>query len=273
MCCILHRPKGASKIAESNLKAINRINDDGWGISYIKDGILKVVKSMDMDEATKQIRELEEQDIEFLYHARYATHGDKIVENCHPYNLCNGVMFHNGKIDVHCQNKKFSDTFYFSKKADKFLKKGKTLDWLIKKFEANIGESRLAFMNNDGTIEKFGEWHDVDGCQYSKLNWQYTTSSSSDSHWWDGYGGYTKYTNVGKSAKESARVLFGLHDEGAAMKRCVENAERDKMFYTYVVRELSDVEMIKLAVTYPKLCAEYLSRQFQSAKQQQSMLY
>ena len=261
MCCIIHRPKGAKEITSYKLKEILRINSDGWGIAYHKDNTLKVVKSLKMNDAIDQIRELEKEDIEFLFHARYATHGDKDEANCHPFELSNGLLFHNGKIDVFCRNKKMSDTYYFSLKVNKYIKKNKTLSWITNKFKKQIGPSRLAFMSDTGEITKFGEWHTVDECFYSKLNWKYGNYNVGYQGYNPyGYGGYedewpaTKHINSIKPAE-------GWNYLGVDIfKECVEVCQKGDNLLQCQIKKLSERELISLAIHFPEACAKYLYR-------------
>lgn len=243
MCCILHRPKGAKEIPTSNIESIIDINEDGWGISYIKNGQLQTVKSMEMEDAIVKIRELEKENIEFLFHARYATHGDKNLANCHPYKIINGVLFHNGKITVHQRDLARSDTYYFSLKVNKYIRKNKPIEEIIKKFEKEIGPSRLAFMTNTGEVIKFGTWHEEDTCFYSKLNWKWPAKS------YYGYGGYTDYDYV-------TPKTYTYDGYKEALKSC----ENNKMIYSHDVKHMSEFDLIALASKFPSFCAEYLVR-------------
>lgn len=248
MCCIIHRLKDSDPIKEDNLKAIIKVNPDGWGISYVKDGVLKVRKSLEMDLALQQIRELEKENIEFLFHARYATHGKVIELNCHPYDLDDGVMFHNGKIDIKCRNKKFSDTYYFAKLVNKLLGQRKSLEWIMSNFKSKIDNSRFAFMHKDGTITKFGEWHDVDGNLFSKINWKWEARKY-------GYSSYGVYDWTDWDESPGQPVTSNYDD---AFEKIVKNCEDNLDLYNFLLKKLSDEELIKIAIHYPKLCAKHL---------------
>lgn len=255
MCCIIHRPKDATKIPEYNLKRIVKINPDGWGLSYYKDNIVHVVKSMDMDEAIDKVRELEDENLEFLFHARYTTHGKTNIQNCHPYEVENGVLFHNGKIKVFCRNKNMSDTYYFSLKYNKYIRKGRTIDWIIDKYKVGLGESRLAIMTHEGEIIKHGEWHEINGCSYSKKNWQWETYS------------YNKGGSKQTSSYSGAEFGWGGEYDGwlgstkSKFEETMEQAANGKIFYTYEVKNLTEEQLCELAVKYPGLCADYLHRE------------
>lgn len=257
MCCIIHRPKGAKEISLSDLERLIKVNSDGWGTSYFKDGHIKVRKSLNMDEAIAQVRELEKEDVEFLFHVRYATHGLVTLENCHPFNLTDGVMFHNGKINVYCRDKKMSDTYYFSLKVNRFFRKNKSLDWIINKFSTNLGASRTAFMSDKGEIVKFGKWHERDGCFYSKPVYTYSTYSGYEGYY-DGYG--YDWKNPGAKHIQSIQSITGARKKRSMFDIVMDACRSGVILYRYQVLELSAPELLSLAEEFPETCAEYVSR-------------
>jgi hypothetical protein len=263
MCCIIHRPKGAKKIPDSNIESIIKINSDGWGIAYIRNGTVFFSKSMKMEDAKDKIRKLEKEDLEFLFHARYATHGDKSIENCHPYKSADGLLFHNGKIDIHCHNKKFSDTYYFARKVSKYLRKGRTIESILKRFNKMIGQSRLAFITSKGKIIKHGKWYEEDGCEYSKLNWKYRYNNYYEGNDWFPYGGYgntEKYVNKVKTKTFNKFNNGNFFGKKPPFEETLDNCKQGKILYFSLVSKLTEGELMALAAEYPKLCAEYLSR-------------
>ncbi|MCZ2442248.1 MAG: class II glutamine amidotransferase [Flavobacteriales bacterium] len=122
MCCIIHRPKGAPQIKEEYIRSIIIWNGDGWGISYHNGNDIVISKSLDMKKVISKIRDLEKKDVEFLFHARYATHGKKDLINCHPYQVKPGVLFHNGTINTYIYDEDKSDTWHFAKLLNKRIK-------------------------------------------------------------------------------------------------------------------------------------------------------
>lgn len=249
MCCIIHRPVDAKAIPEDNLKSIIKINPHGWGLSYCKDKKIHIVKSMEMDDAIAAIRELEKDNIEFLFHARWATHGEKNISNCHPYDIQDGVLFHNGKINVYCRSDKMSDTYYFSLKVNKFLRKKKTIEWILNKFKSAIGPSRLAIMTTAGEVIKTGYWSTEDGCDYSKLNWKYQNNYNY------GYGGWSEYS-------AAPTVAYNSQTNKDAYELCLERCANDQMLFKFDLKKLNEKQLVTIAINYPQLAGEVLHRNF-----------
>lgn len=183
MCCIIYRPKDAPEIKKEYIEKIVKKNPHGWGIAYSDKKEVFVSKSLEMNKAIDEIRRLEKLNIEFLFHARWATHGDKDLQNCHPYDLPEAVLFHNGKINIKCPNKKMSDTWHFCNVIKKRVKRHKkSFQWIINRYKNIIGDSRLAFISKNGDVLLHGKWEELEGCKYSKVNWKYEYTYSSGNY-------------------------------------------------------------------------------------------
>lgn len=249
MCCIIHRKVGDNEIKTEYLEMILRINDDGWGCSYINNGKIITKKSMEMPKAIDYIRKLEKKNVEFLFHARYTTLGKTDINNCHPYDVENGVMFHNGQISGEYWNKDFSDSWHFAITITKFLQRKFNLDAILEKFKDRIGESRLAFLFKDGTILKYGKWHDVDGVSYSKINWKNRINNNYDYY---GYM-YEQYLDEYKQ-KENYSVSQNKYSPyQLAIKSCQET-----LIYPSMLRKLTQEEIGMLMLKFPDLFADYI---------------
>lgn len=257
MCCIIHRPKGAKTIPDKNLESIIQINPHGWGLSYHKDGKLNIVRSLKMSSAIKAIRRLEKDDIEFLFHARWATHGDKSVNNCHPFKTHRGAIFHNGQIDLKCKNEKFSDTYHFAGIVSRMQKRGRKINFIFDLFKKALGYSRLAYVSNDGDVLKYGYWTQEDGCFYSKMNWKYEAYNRSHKRDVDDYA--SMWNNLlGGSKKESASPIIPRVDVFTqVLRNCAINAP----LLQFQVGLLTEVELTTLSLNYPEACATYLLKQ------------
>lgn len=88
-------------------------NGDGWGMMYIKDNTMQVMKSMKPEELWDKYLELKQYDP--VIHMRWRTHGDTDLDNCHPYYCGHGIfLMHNGVIgDASNRFKEKSDTWHF----------------------------------------------------------------------------------------------------------------------------------------------------------------
>jgi hypothetical protein len=96
MCLIAYVPAGKSLPIE-NMKAAHFANDDGIGIMSSK-GIWKFLGRKALKKAIKTVATLEAEKIEYAIHFRYKTHGDVILQNCHPFETPNkrAYVMHNG---------------------------------------------------------------------------------------------------------------------------------------------------------------------------------
>lgn len=110
-----------------------------------------------------------------IIHFRWATHGSIGLKNCHPFHdKRRGIFFaHNGIIDIKATSDRTdSETWFrdsFLPMLDSYGWDSQTLwDWV----NVECGASRFIFMRGN-EIKRFGSWHNVGGCWYSNLNWQY----------------------------------------------------------------------------------------------------
>lgn len=243
MCCIIFRPVDAKEIDKNNIESIIDINKDGWGISYMMNGVLKVHRSMDMKTALDFIRKLEKDNIEFLFHARKATKGEKRVDNCHPYFIHNGCLFHNGTMKIPLWKIDMSDTWHFSKKMTKYIKKNRTIEWILNKFKIEINDSRLAVMTKDGDIHLHGNWIEIEGCKYSKVDWRYKTNNYS-------YG-YSNYEYNNETWKHSNN------------KREIENGN----FKIEMIKDFSHSQLLELVLNNPTTFSKFIIKNIKELKE------
>lgn len=259
MCCIIHRERNTKEIKQEYLEMIMCINSDGWGCSHIENGNIITKKSMDMNKAIKYIRILESKNIEFIFHARYTTLGKTNLANCHPYNIHNGVMFHNGQIKGNYWSKHFSDSWHFAISITKDLLRKLPLEKILEKHKDDIGPSRFAFFFKNGKIVKHGVWHEVDGVHYSKVNWKWKLNSTSTGNYTSPYCGYSGYESYGwenlyDNEGKTGEVVSDFHYQNAV------NSCKNNMIYKGLLRKLTIHEVCKLIKEYPDVFADFFYR-------------
>tara|TARA_B100000029_G_scaffold105146_1_gene95772 strand:+ start:513 stop:1724 length:1212 start_codon:yes stop_codon:yes gene_type:complete len=104
MCVIASIPAGQT-ITEEELRDMWQTNPDGGGIAFIKDGAIKVKKTLKLKTFLKWFKEIvkEHGSNDILVHMRVKTHGDVCKQNVHPFNVIQDgkplkdmVFAHNG---------------------------------------------------------------------------------------------------------------------------------------------------------------------------------
>ncbi|MCK4500297.1 class II glutamine amidotransferase, partial [Candidatus Babeliales bacterium] len=93
MCQIISVPAG-KEVNFSNLDKAQIHNKDGYGVAWYEDSIVKTYKTMSYKTFKKVLRALTP--YTKIVHLRYTTVGQTTLENCHPFPVPNGAMFHNG---------------------------------------------------------------------------------------------------------------------------------------------------------------------------------
>lgn len=112
MCLIIHR-HDATPINSALITSGIDNNPDGWGIMAAQNGRIVTVKGMDNDAFEEHLNAFG--DIPLSIHFRWATHGTKNEDNCHPFTILGGAyaVMHNGIIPIECKDKSRSDTYHF----------------------------------------------------------------------------------------------------------------------------------------------------------------
>ena len=172
MCLIINRTKD-SQVNWQAMERAARRNPDGYGVSYTNKQGLQTFKSMEWTEVRSVATRLEFQNLPFIMHMRFATHGAVTVDNCHPFDLQSHdtVMMHNGMIDTIDVPWGESD----SRVLAEFLNEHMSRDFLNDDVSIELIEevldsrNKLVFMDGEGNVtivnENLGEW--VDGVWYS----------------------------------------------------------------------------------------------------------
>lgn len=190
MCIISVSRKATNKIKDLTIDTMGNSNPHGFGFAYVKDKKIKIYKTMSLKDFKEKFSE-----INGVYpniaHYRYATHGTKNTNNCHPF-LSKDKRFafmHNGIIDESlAPNKKNED------KTDSQIFFEKCIYPIIKEFETNnegnFNEddiellqnildiyaketySRFAIICIDGTIISTNNFIKDDGIEYSNTSFR-----------------------------------------------------------------------------------------------------
>ncbi len=141
-------------------------NPHGWGIMRHQDGRLQVSKGLTRDGLDKEIASLKPGN-PYVIHYRWATHGPKTEDNCHPFEINSKLyMAHNGVISgIEIEDPLRSDSYHFATKlADLGLGHEELESEDVRQALADwIGwYNKLVFMDLTGRItiinEDAGEW-------------------------------------------------------------------------------------------------------------------
>ena len=165
MCIAIVIPKGAT-VNKDYLHNGWCGNSDGGGFAYVRNGKVKIVKSLmkwkTWEDAYYTAREANP-DSPFLVHFRIRSAGSNTADNTHPYPLKTGAVIHNGTLTGSGADwyRGLSDTAKFVEKFGEHL----TYDNVLSKklaMEAAIGYNKLAFLFNNGKFvivnEDAGHW-------------------------------------------------------------------------------------------------------------------
>ena len=187
MCIIIVKQAGV-ELKEEWMDNSAKNNPHGFGLSFVNEHTkeLEVHKTLEY-EAFKLIYEealQENPNADFVLHFRKNTCGETTEDNCHPFQVADGlVLYHNGTIkplDHKNKDEKRSDTRIFAEEIAAYLpyqwERNAAIHELIEHY---IGESKLVTMDAEGHIEiineEKGSWEE--GLWVS--NWSYFPSTRS----------------------------------------------------------------------------------------------
>lgn len=166
MCIIIYRPKGAaSRISRETMRHCAMENPHGFGLMWQHAGKVHTARYLwkDLKQFFDRTLALQNQDVPFVAHFRYMTHGAERLDNCHPFWIkrSQSALMHNGILNIDCV-KGWSDTRTFVGNVLKQLPENwdamPALWWAI--YEATVG-SKLVVMRPDSVLivhEKSGVW-------------------------------------------------------------------------------------------------------------------
>lgn len=207
MCLLICRKPG-SEIPMAHLRNAFASNPHGAGYAYIRNGRVVIRRGFKDFRSFEQSYKTADPKSPHLIHFRWATHGPKSKDNCHPFRLPHGIaMGHNGIISIATVGDE-SDTraFIGSVLTPDLTDHGAEIlemPSFQRYIENQIGYSKLAFLRPDGSFiiynEDMGDW--VDGVWYSNKSYEekpYYSVSSCNSAFDDyDYQGYVATRNPG----------------------------------------------------------------------------
>jgi glutamine amidotransferase len=270
MCLAVYKPAGAWASKEQ-LRNSYEANPHGAGYAYHDGTQVHIVKGFfSWRSFWKSYKRHVTSAMPALAHFRIATRGEKDMANCHPFNIGNGALMHNGPCinHRHCNgDKERSDTRQF---AEDFITglastQVKRIQPMIEHF---IGTEKIVLLFDDGEVilcnEKEGQW--ADGCWWSNSSFRgYGTRSFATSHntraddpddhwdWWDKARAQHKAEAAAKTAFTAAdskwRLTYSLKLKGFIPKEgmdhdgipCVWNEELS----AYIDTEWKDCKDLK----------------------------
>lgn len=183
-------------------------NPDGFGWAIHHGEHIQIGKSMSYMTALEDFYDalaLTDGNVHSMFHARWATHGEENVANCHPF-LVGGkhttVLAHNGVLPVDIpKGDPRSDTRYFAEELlpkrsrhvfDKDSKRRKLESWMkgskmvVFTTESDVYAEPVYILNEDaGHWDKYGTWWSNDSYQYRYTRMWGTSHSKSAEIEWD----------------------------------------------------------------------------------------
>lgn len=203
MCLIIASPKGQAVDPTISLYEIWMNNPHGFGIMWADKGQLKIKKTLTISQVGDLFKEAE--GMPWVAHWRYSTHGQKNLDNCHPFKIRKDIyMAHNGILDIPCFNGLMSDTWHLAKMLQAVCHEPDCLfeKTVMTDFGKEIGRgNKLAFLAGDGRLaivnENLGNWdaglwysntYSLYPAVYTTKNWDYAQDGTYDNK---GYS-YTK---------------------------------------------------------------------------------
>lgn len=187
MCIILYKPAGVEFPSMTELRNCDENNPDGMGMMWRESGSVRVRKGFkDIRDLLEFIRDNETDLIraDVGIHFRFATHGGKSPECCHPFPISGNnklirkldikltnipVLMHNGIISAYSgsNSKKTSDTMFFVKRLAGYKED---------QYRAQIkpGDGRFLIFGEHTHV--IGHWIYEDGVFWSNESYEYTYS-------------------------------------------------------------------------------------------------
>lgn len=191
MCILITKEKGIQYPSPQTIANCIESNPDGFAMAYSYRGKLTTFKTLDpdefMDEYEKVTEYLNASQTAMIIHCRIATHGTVKESNCHCWTgkvLGSPIAFaHNGILPIKPQDDMTdSETF-----LRQYLQPCKNLSEFLRTVNHFIGSSKLAFLDGDGNILRFGPFCEERGIQYSNRSYMRYNARCADPRLWGSY--------------------------------------------------------------------------------------
>ena len=177
MCLIIaHDP--IRSIAPVHIDVIEEAiisNPDGCGIAYAQHGRLHIIKTLQPDVETQHdlLSRLYFDSVPFVWHVRYATHGSPSIQNCHPFQVRDVAIAHNGILSGYGYKDKSDTRDFIDRNLRRLPSSVLMSDATIRKIESmpSMRGSKLALIHADGRLQlansRLGSWCTESGHWFS----------------------------------------------------------------------------------------------------------
>lgn len=196
MCVICIKNVGQQYPAFDSIKNCCDNNSDGFAMMWNEKGVVHNYKTLDkgafLSYYKRFVMKHDASVTALVVHARIRTHGTKKIQNCHCWMCERGEIgfAHNGILSISSRGDMTdSETFL----RDVFVPVYRSGGWRAadRAISCVIGSSKFAFLLSDGTVRRYGQWINHEGCLYSNTSYEkrivYTSRAVSS------YGGYKGY--------------------------------------------------------------------------------
>lgn len=191
MCILITKEKGVRFPSLQNIINSVESNPNGFAMAYNHNGRIVTFKTLDADEFINEYhtvaRTLDSRDTAMIIHARIATHGTVKESNCHCWTgkvLGSPMAFaHNGILPI----KPYGDMTDSETFLREFIQPCKNLSAFLETVNEFIGSSKLAFMDAEGNILRFGPFIEERGIQYSNRSYMRHNARCADPRMWRPY--------------------------------------------------------------------------------------
>lgn len=120
MCLIIASKEGNVPDADLMKRSYDD-NPHGWGVMWVEDGAIHVVRGLKYASMVKAMKRVEGKP--YVLHTRWATHGSKTVKNCHPFKVDDDLWIaHNGIIQIETPVEDRSDTWHWAQAFSQVVK-------------------------------------------------------------------------------------------------------------------------------------------------------